>query len=96
MASSFDIGDVVRIQVVVTTSAGVLVDPTEVSLYLHPPTGAVGTYTYSAGQVQRQSLGTFYYNGTVTASGYYNTRWVGTGAADFGDQSRYFVRQTNV
>ena len=96
MASAFDIGDVVRIQTVITDSAGTLTDPSEVLLYLHMPSGSVGTYTYSAGSVQRQAAGSYYYNGTATSSGYWNVRWVGTGAADFGDQSRYFVRQTNV
>jgi hypothetical protein len=96
MAASFDIGDVVRIQTVVTNAGGTLIDPSETILYLHAPSGAVGTYTYSSGSVIQQSTGTYYYNGTVSASGYWNVRWVGTGAADFGDQSRYFVRQTNV
>ena len=96
MAASFDIGDVARIQVVVTNAGGTLVDPTEVILYLHAPSGSVGTYKYSTAQVQKQSTGTYYYNGTVTESGYHNSRWVGTGAADFADQSRYFVRQINV
>lgn len=96
MASSFDINDVVRIQVVVTTSAGALVDPSEVILYLMQPSGVVGTFSFSASQVIRQSLGSFYYNGTVTQSGYHNVRWIGTGAAVFGEQSRYFVRQINV
>jgi hypothetical protein len=96
MPASFDIGDVVRIQTVVTNAGGTLVDPTEVLLYLHIPSGSVGTYTYSGGAVQKQSQGTYYYNGTVTESGYWNTRWVGTGAADFADQSRYFAREINV
>lgn len=95
MAASFDIGDVVLIQTVVTTSAGVLVNPSEVLLYLAPPGGAVGTYTLSAGQVSNPSVGTFRYNGTVTSAGYHNVRWVGTGAADFADQSRYFARTRN-
>ena len=95
MAAIFDIGDVAYIQTVVTNSVGSVVDPSEVLLYLAPPTGAVGTYTLSAGQVGHPSTGTFYYNGTVTQAGYHNVRWVGTGAADFGDQSRYFVRRRN-
>ena len=95
MAASFDVGDVARIQTVVTNSGGTLVDPSEVLLYLAPPTGSVGTYTYSGGAVQKQSTGTYYYNGTVTAAGYWNVRWVGTGAADFADQSRYFARTIN-
>ena len=95
MAAIFDVGDVAYIQCVVTNSGGTLIDPTEVLLYLAPPSGAVGTYAYSLGQVSRPSVGTFSYNGTVTASGYWNVRWLGTGAADFGDQSRYFARRVN-
>jgi hypothetical protein len=95
MAAVFDIGDVAYIQCVVTNSGGTLIDPSEVILYLAPPSGAVGTYSYSSGSVTRQSAGTFSYNGTVTQSGYHNVRWVGTGAANFGDQSRFFARETN-
>lgn len=73
-----------------------MVDPSEVLLYLAPPTGAVGTYTLSAGQVQHPGVGTFYYNGTVTQAGYWSVQWIGTGAADFGDQARYFARQRNI
>lgn len=95
MAAAFDIGDVAYIQTVVTNSGGTVVDPSEVLLYLAQPSGAVGTYALSAGQIAHPSVGTFSYNGTVTESGYWNVRWVGTGAADFGDQSRYFARQRN-
>ncbi len=90
-----DIGDVVSIQNVFTTAAGALVDPTEIILYLAPPSGAVGTYTYSAAQITRQSAGSYSYNGTVTQAGYHNIRWVGTGAAVAAEQSRYFARGTN-
>ena len=96
MATAFDIGDVAYIQTVVTNSGGTVVDPSEVLLYLSPPSGAVGTYTLSGGQVGHPSTGTFYYNGTVTAAGYWNVQWVGTGAADFGDQSRFFARTRNI
>lgn len=90
-----DVGDVVRIQNVFTNASGGTVDPTEVILYLAPPSGAVGTYKYSAAEVARQSQGSFYYNGTVTASGYYNVRWVGTGAAVAASQDRFFAREVN-
>lgn len=91
-----DVGDVVRIQNVFTNSTGGTVDPTEVILYLAPPNGAaVGTYTYSGNAVQKQSQGTYYYNGTITASGYFNVRWVGTGAAVAAAQDRFFSREIN-
>ena len=95
MAAVFDIGDVAYIQCVVTNSGGTLIDPSEVLLYLAPPSGAVGTYTYSSGSVTRPAVGSFAYNGTITLAGYHNVRWVGTGAANFGDQSRFFAREVN-
>ena len=95
MAFACDVGDVVQIQTVFTTAAGATVDPTEVVLYLRSPSGSVGTYTYSAGAVTRPAQGTFRYNGTTTESGYHSVRWIGTGAANAADQSRYFARQIN-
>lgn len=90
-----DVGDVAYIQNVFTNSTGGTVDPSEVILYLSPPSGSVGTYTYSAGSITRQSQGTYYYNGTVTTAGYWNVRWVGTGAAVAASQDRFFARGTN-
>lgn len=89
-----DVGDVVVHQMVFTNSSGGTVDPTEVLLYWSLPSGSIGTLTYSGGQVTRQSQGSYIYNGTITQSGYHNTRWVGTGAAIAAEQSRYFVRGT--
>lgn len=90
-----DVGDVVRIQNVFTNATGGTIDPTEVILYWQAPSGIVGTYTYSLAQVSRQSQGTFYYNGTIAESGYYQVRWVGTGAAVAASQDRFFAREVN-
>lgn len=90
-----DVGDVVRIQNVFTNASGGTVDPTEVILYLQSPSGSVGTYEYSLAEVSRQSQGSFYYNGTVDAAGYWNVRWVGTGAAVAAAQDRFFARTVN-
>lgn len=90
-----DVGDIVYIQNVFTNATGGTVDPSEVILYLHPPTGAVGTYTYSGGQVVKQSQGTYYYNGTITQPGYHNVRWIGTGAAVAASQDQFFAHQIN-
>lgn len=95
MAFVCDIGDVAVIQTVFTTSAGATVDPSEVILYLKTPSGTVGTYTRSAAQVSNPAVGTYRYNGTITESGYWSVRWVGTGAAVAADQSRFFARSVN-
>lgn len=91
-----DVGDVPTSWFYVTNSGGTFVDPSEVILYLQTPAGVVGTYTHSGGAVQKQAVGTYYYNGTATLAGYWNVRWVGTGAAVAAQQDRYFVRETNV
>ncbi len=90
-----DVGDVAYIQNVFTNSGGTAVDPTSITLYLEPPVGGVGTYTYAAAQVQRLAEGTYYYNGTATMGGYWQVRWTGDGAVIAASQSRYFVRETN-
>lgn len=90
-----DVGDVVRIQNVFTNATGGTIDPTEVILYWQLPSGSVGTYLYSTAQVTRQSQGSYYYNGTVAASGYHNIRWNGTGAAVAAAQDRFFAREVN-
>lgn len=94
MAFTCDVGDVPQIQVVFTNSGGTAVDPSTITLYLAPPSGAVGTYTYPT-DVQRSAQGTYTYNGTATASGWWNLRWVGDGAAIAAQQDRYFVRELN-
>lgn len=95
-AFTCDVGDVPKISFFVTDADGESVDPSEVLLYLQRPSGMVGTYTLSAGQVTRQAAGTYSYNGTATEAGYWNVRWVGTGAANAAEQSRYFVRGSNI
>lgn len=90
-----DVGDVIRIQNVFTNASGGTVDPTEVILYLGTPGSSVGTYKYSAAEVVRESQGTYYVNGTVGTTGYYQVRWVGTGAAVAAAQDRFFARETN-
>ena len=90
-----DVGAVIAHQMVFTNSSGGTVDPSEVILYLAPPTGAVGTYTYSGGNVTRLAQGSYSYNGTVTQAGYHNIRWLGTGAAVAAEQRRFFARSTN-
>lgn len=91
-----DVGDVPAIKTVFTDANGTVIDPTTITLYLKPPTGAVGTYTYASGSVSKLSAGTYSYNGTATAAGYWSVRWVGDGAAVAAEQSIYFVRSVNV
>jgi hypothetical protein len=59
---------------------GNLVDPTEVTLYVKNPAGALSTYTYGAAEVTRESLGVFTKAVTLDASGVWYYRYKGTGS----------------
>ena len=90
-----DVGDVPQIKCVFTGTAGAPIDPTTVTLYVGPPGAAVGTYTYASGSVSRSAVGTYTFDGTATAAGYWQVRWVGDGAAIAAEQSQFFVRSLN-
>lgn len=92
---SCDVGDVPQLKIIWTDINGAVVDPTTITLYLQAPSGAVGTYTYASGSVAKVSAGTYTYNGTATAPGYWDVRWVADGSAVAAEQSRYFVRGVN-
>jgi hypothetical protein len=80
----YDIGDKVRIDVTFTNSAATNVDPTEVTLRYLSRGGTVQTETYNGGlgDVQRGSLGYFYFDVDTTTfnSGKVLYKYTGTGA----------------
>lgn len=96
MAFSCDVGDIPYIVCTFTNSGGAVIDPTTITLYLEQPSGSVGTHTYASGSVIRSAAGTYTFNGTATAAGYWCARWVGDGAAVAAQQGRYFVRALNI
>ncbi len=70
----------VRLQAVFSDVSGRLADPTTVQCKVKAPDGTVSSYTWAGGQIQRDSLGNFYYDLTLAASGSWAYRWKGTGA----------------
>lgn len=72
--------------------AGVVTDPTAVTLKLHDPTGAETSFTYSAGQVIRDSVGVYHYDYTPTISGLtWRARWVGTGSVVAATEAQFEI-----
>lgn len=80
MADTFDIGNVVRLTVTFTDTAGELIDPSAVQLNIRPYGGDISTYTWLGGDIIRASLGVFYYDYTPSQPGLYYYRFIGTGA----------------
>lgn len=96
---SYDIGDVVSIRTYSAAgegfkdAAGVLTDPTTVTLIVREPDSTETTYTYVATQITRDSAGRFSKDYSPDQSGVHYYRWIGTGAVAAAFEGAFFVRQ---
>ena len=66
-------------------------DPTTISLIIKAPSGAETTYTYSGGQVIKDSTGVYHYDLPLTAAGKWSYRWIGTGTVVTATESSFLV-----
>lgn len=71
-------------------------DPTDVKLYVKPPTGAVQTYTYLLSQVIKDSTGMYHYDVLVNAIGTWAYKWQGTGSAQVTSPDQTLVCNSTV
>jgi hypothetical protein len=79
--AAYEVDTLVRLTVTFTAvQGGAAVDPSDVKLYIKPPSGAVQTLSFSSSQITRQSLGNFSYDLLVNAVGNFKYKWQGTGA----------------
>jgi hypothetical protein len=87
----YEFGAQVRLSITVK-QAGVLLDPSgEVTIILEEPDGTEITKIYDggAGDVVRSSVGSFYYDHTITKVGIHEYRW--KTASPIGVRESYFV-----
>jgi hypothetical protein len=100
MASTYDIGDVVRVTATFTTSTGnsTGVDPAAVHLHLETPSGVVTSQTYSAatGDVVKDTTGVYYIDITTTEAGIYEQRFTSTGTVTTSVENWFSVRNRRV
>lgn len=94
MATTYDVGDMVRISAGFAQS-GVAVDPTTVTLIVAPPTGAAVTYTYPA-DITKDSTGNYHVDYPPTVAGTHRYRWTSTGVAMASEESWFQVRPRKV
>lgn len=105
---SFDIGDKIRLgnqagtnddgsaRAAFTDIAGVVTDPTTVSLEVKMPNGTVLTYGYPTGtdgNLIREGLGRYYYDLSLGASGLWYWTLAGTGTVETSEQGALYVRR---
>lgn len=86
LGQTVELGDLVHLTFT-TTVAGVLTDPTTISLLVLDP--AAVTTTLSP---VRDSVGTFHYDYSPAVAGTYLYRWVATGAAQSAQDGSFLVR----
>ncbi len=95
MASTYDIGDYVRISSTFT-QGGTVLDPTTVTLVLRAPDATSTTYTYAGATIIRESQGVYHVDVSVTAAGTYRYRWTTTGTGASSEEGWYQVRSRRV
>lgn len=65
--------------------AGVLTDPTTVTLEVLNPAKALTTYTYAGAQITKEALGIFYRDVLIDTRGRWHFRMTGTGTVPASD-----------
>ena len=59
--------------------AGVLTDPTTVTLNIKVPVGTETAYTYGAAEITKEATGLYYKDIVITTAGRHVARWEGSG-----------------
>jgi hypothetical protein len=78
----YEIDTLVRVAAAFTTVSGSIpTDPTDIKLYVKPPTGGITSYTFLLSQVVKDSTGMYHYDLLISAIGVWTYKWQGTGVA---------------
>ncbi len=92
MASSYDIGDLVRVSGIFTNTAGAATDPTAIKVSVRAPDGTLTTYTYGTdAALKKETTGSYYLDIDATLAGFWFYRWFGTGAVQAADEAWFEV-----
>jgi hypothetical protein len=98
MASTFDVGDEVRMSTVFTTTAtGAALDPSTVSLTVMTPDRVETTYVYGTDSaLVRTATGNYRLDLSITQAGVHRFRWTSTGTGQASEESWFEVRARRV
>lgn len=90
--ASINVGDVQRVSALsITNAAGVVTDPTVLTLKVKKPDATLTTYTYGVGIViVKDSVGNYHADIPLDAEGVWRYDWVGTGAAAFAEGGKFY------
>lgn len=100
MASTYDLGDVVRITSTFTDTGGTRADPTTVYFAYETPDGTAYSTSYSGAgiivQATTPSTGVYYVDLTTTGRGLYEYRFTSTGVVTASGEGWFSVRARRV
>ena len=75
--------------------AGVVTDPTTITLKLHDPNGVETSFTYAGGDITRDSVGVYHYDFAPTVAGKtWRYRWLATGAVVAVDEQLFQITES--
>ena len=100
MATTYDVGDIVRISSTFTDTGGTRADPTTVYFAYENPAGVSYSTTYTGvGDVIKASTpstGVYYYDVSCTGQGQYEYRFTSTGLITASAEAYFSVRGRRV
>lgn len=98
MATTYDIGDLIRETATFKNAPSAAADPTKVYLDIQKPDGAITLSTYSAGTtaITRTGTGVYYKDILCTGGGLYEYRWHSTGSVHTAEEGWFSVRTKRV
>lgn len=97
MATTYDVGDLVRLSAAYTDGTGAAVDPTVVKLSYHFYGGATVTLVYLTDlALIRDSAGHYHADVSVTGAGRMDYRWWSTGTGQASEEGAVSVREQAV
>lgn len=89
----FDVGDVVRVWAKFRAD-GSYVDPGAVAVKYQDPSGNETTLTYAGGDVEKSSIGQYYYDLTIDEAGQWYVRVNATGTYQGSFEDGFYVRSS--
>lgn len=95
-ANTYDIGDVVRLTGTFRSTAGVLTNPTKVTIKYEDPTAVVTTVSSTMASVTNPSAGIFYTDISPTLAGVWEYRIYSTGSIKSSTEDWFRVRTRRV
>lgn len=98
MATTYDIGDLIRETGTFYNASSAAADPSKVYLSVQTPDGSITYSTYSAGTtaITRTGTGVYYKDLLTTSSGVYEYRWHSTGTVHTAAEGWFNVRPRRV